>query len=80
MKALKVIKKIAGLALASVGFVMLCGEGGRYEVSLFGTCCWLSWILTGSWLLGLQNFGPIREKFAEYDAMIEKEENAGEEE
>ena len=35
MKALKVIKKIAGLALASFAFVLLCLEGCRYEPSWF---------------------------------------------
>ena len=80
MKALKVIKKIAGLILASFAFVLLCLEGCRYEPSWLASAIWTLLLFLGSWMMELQNIKPIREKFAEYDAMIEKEENAGEEE
>ena len=72
MKALKVIKKIAGLALASFAFVLLCLEGCRYEPSWFWSGCWIVCLFAGAWLLGLQNIKPIREKLAEFDAEIAK--------
>ena len=72
MKALKVIKKIAGLILASFAFVLLCLEGCRYEPSWLWSGCWIVCLFAGAWLLGLQNLKPIREKLAEFDAEIAK--------
>ena len=71
MKA-RTLKKIAGGLIASVAFVLLCGEGCRYEVSWFWSGCWIVCLFAGAWLLGLQNIKPIREKLAEFDAEIAK--------
>ena len=72
MKALKVIKKIAGLALASFAFVLLCLEGCRYEPSWFWSGCWMLCLIIGGWMMEIQNLKPIREKLAEFDAEMAK--------
>lgn len=72
MKALKVIKKIAGLILASFAFVLLCLEGCRYEPSWFWSGCWMLCLIIGGWMMEIQKFKPIREKLAEFDAEMAK--------
>ena len=72
MKALRVIKKAVGLAIASMGFVLLCNEGCRYEPSWFWSGCWMLCLIIGGWMMEIQKFKPIREKLAEFDAEMAK--------
>lgn len=66
MKA-RTLKKIAGGFIASVAFVLLCGEGCRYEVSWTASAAWLLLLFIGAWMMELQNIKPIREKLDEFD-------------
>lgn len=66
-KTLRVIKKAAGLVIASFAFVLLMGEGGRYEVSWLTSITWMLLLFIGAWMMELQNIRVIREKLAEFD-------------
>ena len=72
MKA-RTLKKIAGGLIASVAFVLLCGEGCRYEPSWLASAIWMLLLFLGSWMMELQNLKPIREKLAEFDRKGEEE-------
>lgn len=76
MKALRIIKKTVGLAIASMGFVLLCNEGCRYEANWFWSLTWMLCIIIGGWMMEIQKLKPIREKFAEFDKEREEEQQS----